>query len=169
MNKTKLFLLLIVKEITQKKQKMANSIVKVSAKMGEGFRTDINCSNPFVIDQPKSLGGTNLGANPLEVFLATLPACFCAIGRIIAMQRRINLRSIEVDVEGDIDKDFLMGKTTNGRAGFTEIRSIVKIDADMTDEEKESFIHEIELRCPIADNMTERSVLKTEIYSFQSA
>lgn len=148
---------------------MANSIVKVSARMGEGFRTEIGCSHPFVIDQPKSLGGSDMGANPLEVFLATLPACFCAIGRIIAMQRRIELRSIEVDVEGDIDKDFLMGKTTAGRAGFTEIRSIVKIDADMTEEEKEHFIHEIEQRCPIADNMTERSVLKTEVYSLQSA
>jgi uncharacterized OsmC-like protein len=148
---------------------MANSIVKVSAKMGEGFRTDVDCSHPFIIDQPLSVGGTDMGANPLEIFLASLPACFCAIGRIIAMQRKIELRSIEVNVEGDIDKDFLMGKTSSGRAGFTEIRSFVKIDAEMTEAQKESFIHEVELRCPIADNMTERSVLKTEVYSLQSA
>jgi uncharacterized OsmC-like protein len=148
---------------------MANTIVKVSAKMGEGFRTDVDCSHPFIIDQPLSVGGTDMGANPLEIFLASLPACFCAIGRIIAMQRKIELRSIEVNVEGDIDKDFLMGKTSSGRAGFTEIRSFVKIDAEMTEAQKESFIHEVELRCPIADNMTERSVLKTEVYSLQSA
>lgn len=144
------------------------STIKLNAKMGEGFRTEIGCSHPFVIDQPKNSGGTDEGANPLEIFLASLPACLCAIGRIIAMQRKINLRGIEVEVEGDIDKDFLLGKTTAGRAGFTEIRSIVKIDADLTDDEKTAFLHDIEKRCPIADNMAEKSVLKAEVCSLET-
>lgn len=139
---------------------MAISTIKVSAEMGTGFSTKINCSNPFVIDQPKQAGGNGEGPNPLEVFLATLPACICAIGRIIANQKRINLRGIDVEVEGDIDKDFLMGKTREGRSGFTEIRSFVNIDADMTKEEKDEFLNEIANRCPIADNMAQKSVLK---------
>ena len=134
--------------------------MEVSAEMGTGFSTKINCSHPFVIDQPKAGGGNDEGPNPLEVFLATLPACICAIGRIIANQKRINLRGIDVAVEGDIDKDFLLGKTQEGRSGFTEIRSFVNIDADMTKEEKDEFLKEIELRCPIADNMAQTTVLK---------
>ncbi len=139
---------------------MAISKIKVNAFMGESFSTQINCSHPFVIDQPKMAGGNDEGPNPLEIFLASLPACICAIGRIIAHQRRIKLRGIEVDVEGDIDKDFLMGKTTEGRAGFTEIRSFVNIDADMTKEEKEAFLKEIAMRCPIADNIALTTVIK---------
>lgn len=104
-------------------------------------------------------GGNDEGPNPLEIFLSSLPACICAIGRIIANQRRIDLRGIEVELEGDIDKDFLMGKTTEGRAGFTEIRSFVHIDADMTKAEKEAFLKDIALRCPIADNMIFTSVV----------
>lgn len=127
--------------------------IKVSATMGETYSTRINCSHPFVIDQPKMAGGNDEGPNPLEVFLASLPACICAIGRIIATQRRIPLRGIDVQVEGDIDKDFLMGKTTEGRAGFTEIRTFVNIDADMTMVEKEAFLNDIAARCPIADNI----------------
>ncbi len=142
---------------------MAISKVKVSAKMGAGFKTEISCSHPFVIDQPKVAGGTDEGPNPLEIFLSSLPACICAIGRIIAMQRKIVLRSIEAEVEGDIDKDFLMGKTKEGRAGFTEIRSFVKIDADLNESEKDSLLHEIEQRCPIADNMAEKSIIKAEV------
>ncbi len=145
------------------------STIKLNAKMGSGFRTEIGCSHPFVIDQPKAGGGNDEGPNPLEIFLSSLPACICAIGRIIAMQRRINLRGIEVEVEGDIDKDFLMGKTTEGRSGFTEIRTLVKIDADMSDEEKKKFLHEIENRCPIADNMTNKSTIKAEVYSVLNA
>lgn len=94
--------------------------------MSAGFATNISCLHPFVIDQPKAGGDNNKGPNPLEIFLSSLPACICAIGRIIANQKRINLRGIDVEVEGDIDKDFLLGKTSDGRAGFTEIRSFVE-------------------------------------------
>ena len=139
------------------------STIKVSSKMGSGFRTEIQCSHPFVIDQPKASGGTDEGPNPLEVFLASLPGCISALARIIAMQRNINLRGVEVLVEGDIDKGFLMGQTTEGRAGFAEIRTCVRIDADMTEEEKNSYLKEIEHRCPISDNMAEKSTVEVEI------
>lgn len=138
---------------------MAISTVKVSGEMGTGFVTNINCSHPFIVDQPKAGGGNDEGPNPLEIFLSSLPACICAIGRIIANQKRIKLRGIDVEVEGDIDKDFLLGKTTEGRAGFTEIRSYVDIDADMTKDEKQEFLEEIARRCPIADNIIEKSAV----------
>ena len=142
---------------------MSVSTVKIGAKLENSFRVDIACSNPFVIDQPKAAGGNNEGPNPLEVFLSSLGACICTIGRIIAMQKNIQLRTIEAKVEGDIDKDFLMGKTTEGRAGFTEIRSYVMIDADMSLEEKNAFLHEIESRCPIADNIALTSVMTATV------
>ncbi len=142
---------------------MAITTIKVEGIMKEKFRTEIKCSNDFVIDQPTVAGGNNEGPNPLEVFVSTLPACICAIGRIIATQKRINLRGISARAEGDIDKDFLLGKTTEGRAGFQEIRCFVDIDADMTFDEKEAFLKEIEDRCPIADNMTNSSVIRSEV------
>lgn len=145
------------------------STIKVTAKMGSGFRTEIGCSHPFVIDQPKASGGTDEGPNPLEVFLASLPGCLCALARIIAMQRGIKLRGVDVQIEGDIDKGFLMGQTKEGKAGFTEIRTCMKIDADMTEEEKKSYLKEIELRCPISDNMANKSILEVEICDQKAA
>lgn len=142
---------------------MAISTLKLSASMKAGFKTDVHCSNDFVIDQPKGMGGEGLGPNPMEIFLSSLPACICAIGRIVANQKRLKVNGIHVDVEGDIDKDFLMGKTSEGRAGFTEIRAFVAIDADMTMEEKESFLQEVTRRCPIADNMMNASVIKENV------
>ena len=139
------------------------STITVTAKMGSGFRTEIGCSHPFIIDQPKAMGGTDEGPNPLEVFLASLPGCIAALARIIAMQRKINLRGIQIQVEGDIDKDFLLGLTTEGQAGFKEIRTCVKIDADMNEEEKKSYLKEIEHRCPISDNMANKSSIEVEI------
>ena len=90
---------------------MAISTVKVGARIEKTFRTEVACSHPFIIDQPKAGGGNDEGPNPLEIFLTSLAACICTIGRIIANQRKIELRHIDAQVEGDIDKDFLLGKT----------------------------------------------------------
>ena len=142
---------------------MAISTMSVKGKMGEGFKTEIECSHPFVIDQPKGMGGNDEGPNPMEIFLASLPACICAIGRIISNQKRLHVRRIDATVEGDIDKDFLLGKTDEGRSGFTELRVIVDVDADMSIAEKEEFVKEIQRRCPIADNIKETTLLKPSL------
>ncbi len=142
---------------------MAISTMTIKGSMGEGFKTDIDCSHSFVIDQPKGMGGNDEGPNPMEIFLASLPACICAIGRIISNQKRLNVRGIDATVEGDIDKDFLLGKTDEGRAGFTEMRVIVDVDADMSTEEKEEFVKEIQRRCPIADNIKQTTVLQPRL------
>lgn len=142
---------------------MAITTMKLGAKMGKGFKTVVNCSQEFIIDQPAAMGGEGLGPNPMEIFLSSLPACICAIGRIIANQERLAVNAIEVDVEGDIDKDVLLGKTEEGRAGFVEIRAFVKIDAEMTDEEKEDYLERITKRCPIADNIMNASVIKETV------
>lgn len=142
---------------------MAITQVKVSSKIEKTFRVEVGCSNPFIVDQPVAGGGQNEGPNPLEIFLASLSACICTIGKIVANQQRLRVKSIEVNVEGDIDKDFLMGLTTEGRAGFTEIRVFIKVDAKMTQEEKEAFVLEIERRCPIADNILGESKIVTTV------
>ncbi len=134
---------------------MAVATLKLGAKMGTSFKTEIQCSNNFIIDQPKGMGGEGLGPNPMEVFLSSLSACICAVGKIIATQKRIKLQGINVEMEGDIDKDFLMGKTTEG-----EIRAVIDIVADITKEEKQSLVDEITRRCPIADNIRNTSVVK---------
>lgn len=139
---------------------MPIATVKINGKIKETFATEIKAStHTFIIDQPKAGGGNDEGPNPLEIFLSSVAGCICAIGKIIAKQERLNIKSIEVDVTGEIDKDFLMGKTEEGRAGFTKITSIVDVDGDLSEDEKKEFIEKIEKRCPIADNISNTSSL----------
>lgn len=134
--------------------------VKISGKIEETFATEIKTSShTFIIDQPEPMGGNNEGPNPLEIFLSSIAGCICAIGKIIAKQERLDVKSIHVEVDGELDKDFLMGKTEEGRAGFTKITSIVDIEGNMTLEEKKAFLEKIEKRCPIADNIENTSCL----------
>ena len=142
---------------------MPMSKISFTSEMGEKFKTTVHASHDFIIDQPVAGGGENLGPNPLEIFLSSISGCICAIGRIISNQRKLGVRSIKVDVTGELNKDFLLGITKEGRAGFTNIVAKVEIDADMSLEEKQSFLHDIEMRCPIADNIMNTTNVTCEV------
>ena len=76
-----------------------------------------------------------------------------AIGRIIANQSKIAVRGIEVSIEGELDTDRLLGKPSDKRTGFSSIAARVKIDADLSLVEKETFLRKIEERCPVSENL----------------
>jgi uncharacterized OsmC-like protein len=134
------------------------STVKVTGAWQGGYRTDVQGDgHELIIDQPENGGGKDEGPNPLQVFLFSLAGCLGTVAAIIAKQERIKLHGLDVAIEGDIDKDYLMGKTKEGRAGFTEIRVSVNIDADLTEEEKLAFFERVDSRCPISCNMINNS------------
>ncbi len=142
---------------------MQKTITINSTWMG-GMRIDVQArDHMLIVDQPDGMGGKDEGPNPLEYQLVALGGCMGTIAAIIAKQERIDLRGFSAAVEGDLDTDFLMGKTTEGQAGFTEIRVAVEIDADMTAEEKQAFLHRVDARCPISDNLMNGSKVVFEV------
>ena len=133
---------------------MSKKTVAVESRLGDAFVIETNVrGHTVVIDQPVNAAGTDTGPTPLELVLVSLAGCIGTIGRIIAMQKRIALRGMEIKVEGELDTDGLLGKPIEGRIGFESISITVDVDADMTDEEKEAFIHEVDRRCPVSENL----------------
>ncbi len=140
---------------------MAAKKVQVEIKQGAGFRTECRAGkHVVVIDQPVAAGGTDVGPTPLDYQLIALGGCIAAIGRIIANQRRLPIRGISVTVAGDLDTDRLLGKPVQSRVGFSTIKAVVDIDADLSREEKERLLHEIDERCPISDNLKNATVIE---------
>lgn len=128
--------------------------VSAEAKLLEQFKIEGKVRDlVFYADQPTHSGGTNVAPAPLEYLVFSLAACIVTVAQIIAKQKRIELRGIEVKAEGDVDVDVFMGKGTENRAGMLAMRIITKIDADMTLEEKRAFLAEIDQRCPVSDNL----------------
>ena len=128
--------------------------VSVEAKQVEGFKIETRSRTHVAwVDQPMAGGGTDAGPTPLEYLFVSLAGCIVTIGHIIAKQRHLPVREIEVSVEGELDTDVLMGKTDAVRSGYSDIRVRTRIDADMTQEEKEQYLREIDARCPISDNI----------------
>lgn len=128
--------------------------VQVEAHLGDRFKIESRIGNhTLVVDQPKTGGGEDAGPTPLEYFFLSLAGCIGTIARIAAKQKRINLRSMDVKVAGELNVEGLMGRNPGQPSGFGGITVTVKMDADMTKEEKEAFLHEVDLRCPVSDNI----------------
>jgi uncharacterized OsmC-like protein len=82
-----------------------------------------------------------------------LAGCLVNIAKIVANQKKIVLRNVEVEVEGELNLEVLRGQDDTDRAGFKSFKVNMKVDADLTKEEKEKFIEEVDRRCPISDNL----------------
>lgn len=133
---------------------MALKTLSASASLDAGFTISMQAGNHTIhVDQPKNAGGQDMGPSPLQLQLAAVAGCFGTIGRIIAHQQKITLRGIHFDLEADYDPDGLMGRNSEVRPGFQALRIKVDIDADLSQEEKQQFLEQIERRCPLADNM----------------
>lgn len=138
--------------------------VRIEAQLKEKFTIESDVrGHRMIIDQSEKGGGLNLGPSPLEYMMLSLAGCLITIGKIVAHQRRIELRDMRVEVEGDLDPAVLLGKRDDKRAGFTEFRVKTYIDADMTHEEKVEFLHEVDRRCPVSDNFANESTIKLEV------
>ena len=140
--------------------------VQVKVKQDGGYRTECTAGKHHVIiDQPAAAGGTDGGPSPLEYQLMALGGCIAAIGRLITNQRRLPVRGFDMEVRGTIDTDPLLGKPSSSRVGFSAIEVHVRVDADLSPEEKKRFIEEVEARCPISENLQNTTPVKVVVDS----
>jgi uncharacterized OsmC-like protein len=135
--------------------------VVVEAHLGERFKIESTIGNhKLVVDQPKTGGGEDAGPTPLEYFFLSLAGCIGTIARIAAKQKRITLRSMDVKVEGDLDVEGLLGRNPEAPVGFSGITVTVKMDADMSQEEKEAFVRDVDRRCPVSANIHDATPIR---------
>lgn len=128
--------------------------VKVSASGPDGWAIKtIAGKHTVLVDQPQSMGGSDSAPTPLEYIFIALGSCLVTVAKIVASQKRINLRKVDVEISGDINLAVLRGQERNERAGFRSIDVKVNIDAELSKEEKMDFLHEVDQRCPVSDNL----------------
>lgn len=109
----------------------------------------------FVIDEPPAFGGTDAGPNPVEYELAALAGCMNVVIRMIAQERGVEVRALQLTVNGELDPSRLMGQPTENRAGFQKIELIADIDSDASADELNEVLRLSELRCPVSDNLNQ--------------
>lgn len=113
----------------------------------------------FVVDEPPALGGTDHGANPVEYILAGLAGCLNVVAHIVAKEQGIKLHSLKINVEGDINPARLLGLSNEERAGFQSLRITLSPETDASPEALLKWIETIEDRCPVKDNLSNKTPL----------
>lgn len=76
-------------------------------------RMKVSCTSrnfEFILDEPKNLGGSDEGMNPIEALLTSLGACKVIVARSFAKVQGINLNDIRVEIDGVLDPDGFIGK-----------------------------------------------------------
>lgn len=105
----------------------------------------------IILDEPKDLGGTDVGMNPVEAVLCALGACQTIVAAAFARAKRFKFDELHIELEGDLDPDGFMGKAPDVRNGFQEIRYKLNFKTSESQENAEKFADFIEKRCPVGD------------------
>ena len=143
---------------------MAKEITKVSTSIEAGLKVDVEArGHTFRLDEPKNLGGTDTGMNPVEALLGALGGCKLIVAKSFARMHEMKINSIKIDLEGELDPDGFMGKNPDAKVGFSNIKTIYHIDADNTKEEIDAYVEFIERTCPVLDTIKEAPTFETEI------
>lgn len=112
----------------------------------------------MIIDEPEQMGGTNEGPTPMQALLMALAGCLNITGNFIAHQRNMEIHNMKVRIEGSMNIGVFMGMNSGERAGFEQIE--VHIDGEFpnaTEQEITDWVKETEKRCPVTDNIKEKT------------
>jgi len=80
-------------------------------------------------DEPPMLGGGDEAPNPVEYLLSALASCVTTSLVAHAAVHGIEIRSLESEIEGDIDLNGFLGLDPKVPKGFTDIRVKMHVDA----------------------------------------
>jgi uncharacterized OsmC-like protein len=105
----------------------------------------------FKADEPPSLGGGNVAANPVQYALASLGSCQAIAYRIWAALLGIELDSLTVRVEGDLDVRGLLGFDDRVRPGFSAVRVEVSVAGPESPERYAELADAVDTHCPVLD------------------
>ncbi|WP_077368483.1 OsmC family protein [Anaerosalibacter sp. Marseille-P3206] len=143
---------------------MANEVFKGTAKLSKGMKVECTArDHKIIMDEPKELGGTDEGMNPIEALLCALGGCKCIVASCYARAKRIDLQEIWIEVEGVLDPDGFMGKNKDVKVGLQSITSKIHIKSSSPKEDIEKFVEFIDRTCPVADTLEKSPELITEI------
>jgi uncharacterized OsmC-like protein len=132
---------------------MAKELFKAVARKKEGLAVETESRGfKITLDEPKEMGGTDTGLNPVEALLCSLGACQTIAASAFAGQAGIDLQDFWVEVEGDLDTDGFMG-LSDVRPGFLDIRFKMHIKSNSSQDKIDAFIEMIEQKCPVGDSL----------------
>lgn len=115
------------------------------------------------IDEPLEIGGTNQYANPQEYLLAAMNACMMVGYVAVSALLGVELESVRIETEGDIDLRGFLGVDKKVAPGYESLKQTVYIKGNGTPEQFQK-IHEMAwATAPNRHNITTAVALNTDL------
>ena len=113
-----------------------------------------------IMDGRKEWGGDDAGPTPVECLAIALGGCIFNVCRILAAEKRIEVKDLRVAITGDVDPSRAFGLETDTRAGFSHLSVLVEFSSLLSAREKEEFRQELLKRCPLCDTIASPTPLQ---------
>ncbi|MDP3893276.1 OsmC family protein [Nocardioides sp.] len=114
---------------------------------------DTSRSEPFLLegDEPPVLLGDNHAPNAVEIVLHALASCLAVGLAYNAAARGIELRALEIDVEGELDLHGFLGLADDVRPGYSGVQVTCRVDGDAPDDQIAELCDHVERTSPVLD------------------
>ena len=114
------------------------------------------------IDEPLEICGTNEFANPQEYLLAAMNACMMVGYVALSSLFGVELESVRIETEGDIDLRGFLGVDSKVAPGYESLKQTVYIKGNGTEEQFRKIHQMAWATAPNRHNITEAIALNTE-------
>jgi uncharacterized OsmC-like protein len=108
----------------------------------------------LIVDEPAILGGEDSAANPVEYLLAGYAGCLNVVFGIVAKELAIEIQSLKINIDGDINPEKFLGISNDERAGFKSLNVGISLTTNSNKEKEELLVQTVKSRCPINDNLS---------------
>ncbi len=144
---------------------VAATVWKSTVAWDEGFRSVASVRDFEAIpsDEPVGLGGTDTAPNPVEQLLSALGNCLVVGYAANATAAGIEVRKLEVELEGSLDLHTFLGLNPGGNAGFESIEAKVNIEADATPEQLDELHAKVVATSPVGHTLGRPVPLSIEL------
>lgn len=114
---------------------------------------DDSRTEPFHLegDEPAVLLGDNTAPNAVEATLHALASCLAVGFAYNAAAQGIEVRSLEMDVEGDLDLHGFLGLSSDVRPGYRDVRVTYRVDCDAASEKVDQLCAHVQDTSPVVD------------------
>jgi uncharacterized OsmC-like protein len=121
----------------------AHSMTKIQTSRGKLFTLEA--------DEPPILLGTDMAPNAVQAVLHALASCLIVSFVYNAAVRDINLRSLKLALEGDLDLHAFLGISEDVRPGYQNIRVKFNVESDAPRDKIEELLEYAQRTSPVTD------------------
>jgi uncharacterized OsmC-like protein len=108
-------------------------------------------AHQVTVDEPKSVGGTGVGANPIQLALAALGSCQAITYRYWAEILGLRLDGVSVRVEGDVDVRGFFGFDPEANRGVAGVQCVVTLEGPEDPSRYRELTAAVDAHCPVLD------------------